>query len=111
LSAFDDLSEAGEPSVIMVTGELDILTSASLTRRFERALDDGARRIIVDLLSVTFFDSTGLRTIEDARAAAAGRGVSLVLVCTDQRLLRLFEITNLLALYEVFPSVEAATAG
>jgi anti-sigma B factor antagonist len=111
LTGSDGASDAAAPTVVAVTGELDILTSASLIRRFERALDGGARRIVVDLTAVTFFDSTGLRTIEDARVAAAARDAVLVLVCTDQRLLRLFEITNLLSLYEVFASLEAAIAG
>jgi anti-anti-sigma factor len=61
--------------VVDVRGEVDIES----TDRLRRILSDAARlhppRIVVDLLHVTFIDSTGLSAIMAGRSAAQSVGV------------------------------------
>jgi anti-sigma B factor antagonist len=60
--------------VLVVAGEVDITTSFLLDEALERARATDAASIVVDLLAVSFIDSTGLHTLikhvrlEDPRA-------------------------------------------
>lgn len=49
--------------LIAAAGEIDISSAPALEQAIDRALEDGADRIALDLGEVTFMDSTGLRTI------------------------------------------------
>jgi anti-anti-sigma factor len=48
---------------IIASGELDIATVPVLEEAFDAALATAAERIVVDLGSITFIDSTGLRLL------------------------------------------------
>ncbi|HEY1778092.1 MAG TPA: STAS domain-containing protein [Solirubrobacteraceae bacterium] len=48
---------------IIASGELDIATVPVLEAAFDAALASAAGRIVVDLGSITFIDSTGLRLL------------------------------------------------
>jgi len=62
--AFSVASETSESEHrIAATGELDIASVPVLEEAFDRALEAGATRIVVDLAGVTFIDSTGLRLL------------------------------------------------
>ena len=80
--------------VITPAGELDLGT----VPRFDRALTDaesrGPRRIVIDLGSLAFMDSSGLRALLAARGRAAERAYRLVLVPGTPRIQRVFSITG-----------------
>lgn len=73
-------------------------------------LQDGTS-VVVDLTEVGFLDSTGLGALVAARTTAAERGASLPLVCTHQRILKLFTITGLDGVFRIYDTVDAAIAG
>jgi anti-sigma B factor antagonist len=77
-------------------------------------LDERATRITVDLLRVTFLDSTSLGVLVGAAKRAHARGGRIVLVADDPRTLRVFEITGLGGVFALERSlataVEAVTA-
>ena len=52
-----------ETQRIIAAGELDIATVPQLEQAFDAAMDSGAEHVVVDLGSVTFIDSTGLRLL------------------------------------------------
>ena len=61
--------------------------------------------------SVGFLDSTGLGALVAARTTAAEKGAALPLVCTHQRILKLFTITGLDGVFRIHDSVDGALAG
>ncbi len=64
-----DIVERDDSLVLAVEGELDILTSPVLDEALERARARDSVAIVVDLLKVSFIDSTGLHVlIKHARA-------------------------------------------
>ncbi|MEA2177744.1 MAG: anti-sigma factor antagonist [bacterium] len=72
-------TEADGAARLEVTGELDIGTGAQLEDAVTRALDAGARDVVVDLGGTTFLDSSGLGAlIRAARAVDAARGTMTV---------------------------------
>jgi anti-sigma B factor antagonist len=103
------VSSAAERTVLSVAGEVDVANAGSLRERLEDLLTHSPRGLIVDLTPLTFIDSTGLGVLVGARNRAMEIGVPLALVCAQERVLKLFRITGLDAVFEIHPTLEAAT--
>ena len=94
--------------VVSVAGELDIATAGRLREELELAIGRGARRVIVDLIGLTFIDSVALGVLtEGARRLRADGGVCVV-VSQDPRILRVFEITGLDRIFRIERSLAEA---
>jgi anti-sigma B factor antagonist len=100
--------EQGVP-VVAVRGEVDVYAAPALRDGLIDLLQDGGS-VIVDLTDVGFLDSTGLGALVAARAAAQSRGATLTLVCTHERILKLFTITGLDGVFPIHETVDAALA-
>ena len=93
----DELSERDADGVraLHVTGELDLGTAVDLCARVDAARDAGHRRLLIDLTSLRFCDSTGLRALigaVDEVLAAAGRVI--VVPPTDGAVARMFALAG-----------------
>jgi anti-sigma B factor antagonist len=102
--------EATEPAVVAVTGDLDIGTAADFEASLKDALAKGARSLVVDLLGVTFIDSMALGVLVRVYKRVRGGGGAMAIVCTQRRLLSVFEITALDRLFPLVATVDAARA-
>lgn len=103
-------SEQGYP-VVAVSGEVDVYSAPMLRDELTQLLDGGATCVVVDLTNVGFLDSTGLGALVSARTAAGQSGGTLPVVCTHERILKLFTITGLDGVFQIYPSVAEALAG
>ena len=101
---------ADDVPVVGVSGEVDVYAAPALRDGLTELLQDGSS-VVVDLTEVGFLDSTGLGALVAARTTAAERGASLPLVCTHQRILKLFTITGLDGVFHIYDSVDSAVAG
>jgi anti-sigma B factor antagonist len=101
----------GEVPVVAVSGEVDVYSAPVLKERFGELLRDGASTLVVDLTAVSFLDSTGLGALVEARALTSEQGGTLPLVCTQDRILKLFTITGLDGVFAIHPTLDAALAG
>lgn len=63
---------------VTVTGELDMATRPRLDAALDRALADGPRRLVVDLLGVGFCGVTGVAALGQLRMRCAEAGIDLV---------------------------------
>ena len=100
-----------ESRVIALRGELDVATVGRLREALSGAIDDPtAKLVVVDLVEVTFIDSTGLMTLLNALRRLVRRGGRLVLACSNPTVLRLFEATKTDATFEIVPTREQALA-
>ncbi len=106
-----EVSELAGWTVVSVYGELDVATAPELRERLIEQISDGHLRLVLDLDGVDVLDSTGLGTIVGALKRARTHGGDLRLVCTDTRIMRLFEITGLDKAVPLLPSLDAAVAG
>jgi anti-sigma B factor antagonist len=94
--------------VVSVSGELDIATAGRLGDELGRTSERGARRVIVDLVGLTFIDSVALGVLtEEARRLRASGGTCIV-VSQDPRILRVFEITGLDRIFRIERSLAEA---
>jgi anti-sigma B factor antagonist len=95
-------------TVLEVRGEVDVYSSPTLRDRLIDLLDSGQRTVVVDLSDVGFLDSTGLGTLVAGLKRADELGAALPLVCPQDRILKLFRITGLDAVFAIHASVDAA---
>jgi anti-sigma B factor antagonist len=98
----------GEYPVLAVRGEVDVYSAPALADGLNTLIDSGAKAVIVDLTEVGFLDSTGLGVLVAARSSAADAGHTLPIAVDHERILKLFKITGLDAVFEIHPSVDAA---
>lgn len=82
-------------TVVEVSGEVDVYTAPRLREAVVAAIDSGALRLVVDVDSVEFLDSTGVGVLVGALKKVRSGGGTLDIVCTQPRLLKIFEITGL----------------
>lgn len=99
----------GNVPVVAVNGEVDVYAAPTLRDGLTELLQDGSS-VVVDLTDVGFLDSTGLGALVAARTAAAEKGGTLPLVCTHQRILKLFTITGLDGVFSIHDTVDDAVA-
>lgn len=92
----------GGAHVLALKGELDLSTVGRLGQRLDKLIGDGASAIVVDLIELTFIDSTGLATLLNALRNIHRRQGRLALACTNPTVLRLFEITGTNETFNIF---------
>jgi anti-sigma B factor antagonist len=97
----------GHP-VLDVRGEVDVYSAPALRDSLSGLLDAGPKAVIVDLTEVAFLDSTGLGALVAARTRANDAGSRLLIVCDRERIVKLFRITGLDSVFEIYPSRDAA---
>jgi anti-sigma B factor antagonist len=97
-------------TVIEVGGEIDVYTAPKLRERIIELVDQGVYDIVVDLERVDFLDSTGLGVLVGGLKRVRGHDGSLQLVCTQERLLKIFRITGLSKVFSIHSSQSEALA-
>jgi anti-sigma B factor antagonist len=105
-----DVTENNGISVLTVRGEVDVYTAPRLRERLVELAGEGHYRVIVDLEGVDFLDSTGLGVLVGGLKRLRSHDGDLQLVCTQHRILKVFEITGLTKVFSIFDSVAAATS-
>lgn len=89
----------GDPEgiVVAVSGELDLTSAPQLARALREVEDEAVSPVVVDLVGLTFVDSSGLHVLLSAlrRMTRLGRPMPLVVVRGGQ-VHRLLELTRLL---------------
>ena len=102
---------SGAVHVIAMRGELDIATAPRLCVRIDAARRAGARRLLIDLTTAEFCDSTGLRALIGCRQEiVAGGGRMVVAALEDSAVGRLFALAGAHELLEIHPGCDAALA-
>jgi anti-sigma B factor antagonist len=104
-------AERDDTTVLTVRGEVDIYTAPRLRERLIELVGQGKYRIVVDLEAVDFLDSTGLGVLVGGLKRVRSHDGDLSLVCTQSRILKVFEITGLTKVFSIHDSVEAAVGG
>jgi anti-sigma B factor antagonist len=101
----------GGTTVLAVRGEVDVYTAPRLREKLVELVSRGCYQIVVDLEAVDFLDSTGLGVLVGGLKRLRSHDGDLSLVCTQQRILKVFEITGLTKVFVIHGSVDAAVAG
>jgi anti-sigma B factor antagonist len=100
--------QENDRTVIEVGGEIDVYTAPKLRERIIELVDEGQYHLVVDLEKVEFLDSTGLGVLVGGLKRVRGHDGSLQLVCTQERLLKIFRITGLSKVFAIHGSQSEA---
>jgi anti-sigma B factor antagonist len=101
--------EVGDATVVAVGGEIDVYTAPRLRDKITELVGDGVYHLIIDMEGVEFLDSTGLGVLVGGLKKVRAHDGSLQLICTQERLLKIFRITGLAKVFTIHASTEAAT--
>ena len=93
---------------VAVHGELDLAAAPTLREALFAAVERGSGLIVIDLLGVTFIDSTALGVLIGTRERSDRRGIDLRLVIGEPRIIKIFEITGLSDVFSITPTVAEA---
>jgi anti-sigma B factor antagonist len=98
----------GGVEVVDVEGEIDIYTAPRLRELLIDLAGKGNYQLIVDLDKVGFLDSTGLGVLVGGLKRVRPHDGSLDLVCTQERILKIFRITGLTKVFGIYQTVDQA---
>ena len=97
-------------TVVAVTGEIDVATAPQLQESLHSLIAQGHSSLVIDLLAVSFLDSTALGVLVGALKRCREQGGDLQLVVADTRIMKIFEITGLTTVFPIVDSLAAVGA-
>ncbi|MHB8780776.1 MAG: STAS domain-containing protein [Candidatus Geothermincolia bacterium] len=96
--------KVGPYRILQLKGEVDVYTAPKLREAIIMQVEEGERDIVVDLEDVDFLDSTGLGVLVGGLKRVKPFSGSLGLICTQEKILRIFRITGLTKVFPIFSS-------
>jgi anti-sigma B factor antagonist len=105
-----EVSDRGGWAVLAVSGEVDVATVPRLREQLHSLVAQGKHQIVVDLEGVDFLDSTGLGVLVGGLKRVRAHDGELRLVCTQQRIRKVFEVTGLTKVFAIHDTVDEAIA-
>ena len=105
-----ELNDRDGIPVLTVHGEVDVSTAPRLRQELIEVASSGSLWAVVDLEPVEFLDSTGLGVLVSGLKRFRTLEGDLLLVCTQRRVLKVFEITGLTEVFSMHASVDDAVA-
>jgi anti-sigma B factor antagonist len=100
--------QGGGVATVEVAGEVDLSTAPALKEALLQTIEGGARRVLVDLSHATFIDSTTLGVLMGAVKRLRPAGGELAIACNDPNIRKIFEITLLDRIFEIYATPEEA---
>ena len=94
--------------VVDVEGEIDVYTAPRLRELLIELVNTGFYQLVVNMEKVEFLDSTGLGVLVGGLKRVRAHDGSLDLVCTQERILKIFRITGLAKVFVIHDTAEAA---
>jgi len=93
-------------AIVAVGGEIDVYTAPKLRDQITELVGHGSYHIVVDLEAVEFLDSTGLGVLVGGLKKVRAHDGSLELICSQERLLKIFRITGLAKVFVIHDSAD-----
>ncbi len=102
--------EAGDFVVFELRGEVDLYSAPVFKKAVYDVIDGGQNKLIFDLNALDFMDSTGLGILVASLKRLTTEGGQLKLACSRDNILKIFKITGLDKVFDIYDTVEASTA-
>lgn len=105
------LTRAGSKTgikVVDIEGEIDVYTSMELKKELNGMIDNGNKKIIINLEKVNYMDSSGLGILVAILKRLKQEDGIMKLTNMNIGIKRIFEITKLTKFFEIYEDEEAA---
>jgi anti-anti-sigma factor len=96
--------------VIVARGRMTATTAPAMKSRIKELIDDGRTEIVFDLRAVSFVDSSGLSALVSGLKATRERGGFLKVFGASDPVARIFNLTMLDRVFEMYAGADAALA-
>ncbi|MCW2785106.1 MAG: anti-anti-sigma factor [Marmoricola sp.] len=103
-----DTRHQGDRTIVAVGGEIDVYTAPKLRDKITELVNAGHHDLLIDMENVEFLDSTGLGVLVGGLKKIRAQDGSMVLICSQDRLLKIFRITGLAKVFTIHPTEAAA---
>jgi len=101
--------EAGDVTILDLAGKITIGEgSVQLREAVRRLLDDGKKKILLNLGEVAYVDSSGIGELVSSYTTTNNQGGQLKLLNLTKKIQDLLMITKLLTVFETFDSEASA---
>ena len=94
--------------VIALAGEVDLYTAPEFKQQLLDVIGQGAKDVVVDFSDTTFIDSTTLGVLVGGVKRLRTNDGQLSLVCSDRNITKIFEITGLDKVFEIYATRDEA---
>lgn len=94
--------------VIELEGEVDVYTAPQLKQQMINLLESGNKQMMIDLTKVEYLDSTALGVLIGGLKRMREMDGNMVLVCPSARIRRVFEITGLDKIFDIYNTADEA---
>lgn len=89
------LLDQGDGIVVVLRGELDLDDVSKVSAALRQALDETTNQLVVDLGSLVFIDSAGLKALVDIHDAASAAQVTFNVIAVSREVKRVIEMAGL----------------
>ncbi len=100
------VESVGGRSLIALAGEVDVYSAHKLRETIKDLVEEGHYDLVVDLEKVAFLDSTGLGVLVGGLKRVRNHGGELGIICSQEKILRIFRITGLTKVFPIYASRE-----
>ena len=104
------LPNGEEGKAVFLTGSIDASTNQTFEKRLSDILSSGTTSVMLVLTNVKYINSTGLGTIVKCVDTFREKAGDIKLVGVPTKVIALFEMLGLLALFETHDTIESAVA-
>ena len=104
-----NVQEQGSVAVVKPAGKITTGSGdVNLREKIRSLLDGGKRAIVIDLSEVKHIDSGGIGEMVSAYTTAKNRGAVIKLASMPEKVLAIFQMTQLITVFDVFDTPEEA---
>jgi anti-sigma B factor antagonist len=99
-----------EAYVISLSGEVDLYTAPEFKQQLLDVIEKGGKEVVVDFTNTTFIDSTTLGVLVGGVKRLRTNDGRLSLVCSDRNITKIFEITGLDKVFDIYATRDEAVS-
>jgi anti-anti-sigma factor len=98
----------GNVKIIGLRGKLDANTSPSVEEQLQAVMDQGEKRLVLDLSELTYISSLGLRVFIVVAKEMQKVNGKLALARLNERIYEIFKIAGFTRIFSIYPTCEEA---
>ena len=97
-------------TIVQIQGEIDLYNAPTLQKAIGEKIDEGEKKILIDLQECTYVDSSGLGCFISIMKRLATVKGAIKVANAKENITNLFKVARLTAMFGVYSSVDEAIA-